>query len=102
MLVLARRTAHHFDRATLDEHGDVWTIPTRPGDGGAHPAVMPVELARRCVVAGCPDGGTVFDPFAGAGTTGVAALAAGRRFVGVELHREHAAGAAARMGISGP
>jgi len=46
---------------------------------------MPVALARICVLAGSQAGDVVLDPFAGTGTTGVAALENDRRFVGVEL-----------------
>ena len=42
-----------------------------------------------CVLAGCPEGGTVLDPFTGSGTTGVVALRAGRNFVGIELNPEY-------------
>src|SRR5690606_12985255 len=50
----------------------VWTIATRPYPG-AHFATFPPELAERCILAGCPKGGTVLDPFAGSGTTGMVA-----------------------------
>jgi DNA modification methylase len=62
----------------------------------AHVAVMPTEIARRCVLAGCPPGGLVLDPFAGAGTSGIAALATGRRFLGIEQRAEYAEVARAR------
>lgn len=68
----------------------VWRIATTPSSL-PHFAMMPMELARRCVVAGCPVGGVVLDPFAGTGTTGLAALESGRRFVGVELNPKTAA-----------
>lgn len=76
---------------------DVWTISVQPFRG-AHFATFPVELARRCIVAGCPRGGTVLDPFAGSGTTGVAALREHRQFVGIELNPEYAAMAEGRIG----
>jgi site-specific DNA-methyltransferase (adenine-specific) len=63
---------------------DVWTINAEKFRG-AHSAVMPVALADVCVKAGSAVGDVVLDPFAGTGTTGVAALANGRRFVGIEL-----------------
>lgn len=49
----------------------VWKIPAEPADG--HPATMPTELARRCIVSSSSEGDTILDPFAGSGTTGVAA-----------------------------
>jgi len=63
---------------------DVWAINTEKFRG-AHSAVMPVALPDVCVKAGSAAGDVVLDPFAGTGTTGVAALANGRRFVGIEL-----------------
>lgn len=68
--------------------GDVWNIPTNPFPG-AHFACMPLALAERCVLAGCPEGGTVLDPFSGSGTTGLAATRNGRRYVGIDLNREY-------------
>lgn len=50
----------------------VWTIPTH-GFKGAHFATFPPALADRCITAGCPDGGTVLDPFGGSGTVGMVA-----------------------------
>jgi DNA modification methylase len=64
--------------------GDVWTIATRPYRG-AHVAPFPVDLPLRAIAAGCPPGGVVLDPFSGAGTTGLAALQLGRRYVGIDL-----------------
>ncbi|MHC1770106.1 MAG: site-specific DNA-methyltransferase [Verrucomicrobiia bacterium] len=63
---------------------DVWTI-TPARDSGDHSAVMPLELAERCILAGSKPGDLVLDPFCGCGTTGVAALKHHRRFVGIEL-----------------
>jgi DNA modification methylase len=67
----------------------VWSVPTRPFRG-AHFATFPPELVEPCVLAGCPEGGTVLDPFFGAGTTGLVALRSGRNFIGVELNPEYA------------
>jgi DNA modification methylase len=64
--------------------GDVWTIATRPYRG-AHVAPFPVDLPLRAIAAGCPPGGLVLDPFSGAGTTGLAALVLGRRYIGVDI-----------------
>jgi site-specific DNA-methyltransferase (cytosine-N4-specific) len=68
--------------------GDVWTVSTRPFSE-AHFAVMPAELARRAVVAGCKPGGMVLDPFSGSGTTGLVAGQTGRRYVGIDLNRDY-------------
>lgn len=68
--------------------GDVWHISTQPFPG-AHFATMPTELARRCIVAGCKPGGTVLDPFSGSGTTGLAAVMNGRKYVGVDINAEY-------------
>lgn len=51
----------------------------------AHPALFPVPFAESLARSFCPSGGTVLDPFMGSGTTGVACVQTGRRFVGVEL-----------------
>lgn len=67
---------------------DVWTIGTG-GFKGAHFAVFPEKLVEPCIIAGCPAGGTVLDPFAGSGTTGVVAKRLGRKFVGVEISPEY-------------
>jgi DNA modification methylase len=66
----------------------VWTLATIPTPD-AHFATFPIDLAETCILAGCPADGTVLDPFAGAGTTGLAALKHGRRFVGIELNADY-------------
>jgi DNA modification methylase len=68
----------------------VWTINPQPC-AGAHFAVMPQELAETCIRAGCPEGGTVLDPFAGSGTTLAAALKLGRSAIGIDLNRDYLA-----------
>lgn len=68
--------------------GDLWTISTKPF-AEAHFAVMPPELAERCVLAGCKPGGTLLDPFSGSGTTGMVAQRHGRRYVGIDLNRDY-------------
>lgn len=64
--------------------GSVWTLPTAQFKGG-HFAVMPPELARRAVVAGCPPEGVVLDPFSGSATTGMVAEQNGRKYIGIDL-----------------
>lgn len=67
---------------------DVWTIGTG-GFKGAHFAVFPEKLVEPCILAGCPEGGLVLDPFAGSGTTGVVAKCLARDFIGIELNPEY-------------
>ncbi|MGH3303872.1 MAG: DNA-methyltransferase [Streptosporangiaceae bacterium] len=76
--------------------GDVWSIPTRPYRG-PHFAAYPIEIPARCIKAGCRPGGLVLDPFCGTGTTGLAALALGRRFAGIDLNPAFAELAAERL-----
>jgi DNA modification methylase len=85
-------------------HGDkrnkrsVWTVSPKPFKG-AHFATFPTELILPCVLAGCPAGGTVLDPFNGAGTSGLVALSNGRNYVGIELNPEYVALSMERMGV---
>lgn len=66
----------------------VWTVTTKPYSG-AHFAVMPPDLVEPCIKAGCPEGGTVLDPFAGSGTTLAVAAELGRSGIGCELNPEY-------------
>jgi DNA modification methylase len=74
----------------------VWTVATQPCKE-AHFAVMPQKLVEPCILAGCPEGGTVLDPFFGAGTVGLVATKLGRKFVGLELNPEYVAIAERRI-----
>jgi DNA modification methylase len=66
----------------------VWTIATQPF-AEAHFATMAPELAETCIKAGCPEGGTVLDPFGGAGTTGLVADRLQRDALLIELNAEY-------------
>lgn len=66
----------------------VWTVPAA-GYKGAHFATFPPDLIKPCILAGCPIGGTVLDPFAGSGTTGQVALEYARKFIGIELNSDY-------------
>ncbi len=119
------RLQHRFDYPRMKaENGgkqmrDVWALP-RPGedelDGGGqgriwtltsprqdekahgkHPTQKPVALLRRIIEATAPEGGLVLDPFSGSGTTGVAALRLGRRYLGIEQDPTWLALARARL-----
>ena len=74
----------------------VWTIGTQPY-AEAHFATFPEALPERCIKAGCPEGGTVLDPFMGSGTTALVARRLGRNSIGVELNPDYVALAARRL-----
>ncbi len=77
----------------------VWSVPTHPYKG-AHFATFPPALIKPCILAGCPVGGTVLDPFGGSGTTGMVALELGRKAVLIELNPEYAAMACERCNVT--
>ena len=66
----------------------VWTVTTKPFKG-AHFATFPMDLIDPCVLAGCPENGTVLDPFGGSGTTGIVASNHNRKAVLIELNTEY-------------
>lgn len=74
----------------------VWSIASAPYKG-AHFATFPPKLIEPCILAGCPPGGTVLDPFFGAGTTGLVAQQLGRNCIGIEVNKKYAAMADARI-----
>ncbi len=67
----------------------VWQFPAESARRVGHPAPFPVELPRRCIELYTYAGEVVLDPFMGSGTTAIAALQAGRRFVGYEVSEEY-------------
>lgn len=72
------------ERGVTRNRRTVWTVPTMPYSG-AHFATMPEKLVEPCILAGCPLGGLVLDPFVGSGTVVGVAERLGRRGVGVDL-----------------
>ena len=76
---------------------DVWQINTVPYRGG-HFAAFPPKLAETCLLAGCPPGGVVLDPFLGSGTTAAVAKQLGRHYIGIELNPEYCTLAEKRIG----
>jgi len=74
----------------------VWEINTQ-GYPEAHFATYPEKLVEPCIMAGCPLGGVVLDPFVGSGTTMAVAQRLGRRGIGTDLNEEYLALAAKRL-----
>jgi len=68
----------------------VWEVATQPY-ADAHFATFPPALIEPCIKAGCPAGGTVLDPFGGAGTTGLVADRLGRNAIMIEISADYAA-----------
>jgi DNA modification methylase len=88
MFVKNRR--YFFNRQPLIDQKveeDMWTIVARPKPtNGVDTAPFPDQLVERCLEIGCPEGGTVLDPFAGAGTTLRVAALSGRPATGIDLN----------------
>lgn len=75
------------EELAADENGRLWSMTSaKPSEKthGRHPTQKPTALLERILDACTDDDALVLDPFCGSGTTGVAALSKGRRFVGLE------------------
>lgn len=67
----------------------VWKLAPSQRNHDMHVAIMSEALVKRCLLAGCPTGGLVLDPFLGSGTTAAVAQELGLRWVGCELNRDY-------------
>ena len=79
------KSGNAYDFRELRNKRSVWTVTTKPFSE-AHFATFPEELISPCVLAGSPEGGLVYDPFMGSGTTAYVAKKLGRHFLGSELN----------------
>jgi site-specific DNA-methyltransferase (adenine-specific) len=70
-----------------------WSMP----ENTDHPTQKPEKLIAKLILASCPKGGTVFDPFLGSGTTSVVAKKLGRNYCGIEINPEYACWAEKRL-----
>ena len=120
MVVRGQQRTTHSDRTAvsgrareLQEHGfyflryhpggakpgDVWDIMPEDTHGrAAHFAAFPADLCRIPILATCPPGGVVLDPFCGTGTAALVAVELGRRAVGIDVAAEYVALAEERCG----
>ncbi len=73
-----------------------WSMP----ENTDHPTQKPEKLIAKLILASCPEGGVVFDPFLGSGTTSVVAKKLGREYCGIEINREFACLAEKRLELS--
>ena len=85
--------AEEFMESTLS----VWEIPPESARKVGHPAPFPVELAERVIKLYSYTSDVILDPFAGSGTTCLAAALSGRRYVGYDISLEYCQLAEARI-----
>ncbi len=97
VFLLSKEQNYYYDVRAVREVNDrrlrtVWDIPTRPrrrhGPDDDHPAPMPMTLAQRCIALTSRPADVVLDPYAGSGTTLIAAARLRRQWVGIELKPE--------------
>jgi len=86
----------NFKRGELQ---NLWQIKRGQKIAKNHGAVFPVDLAEKIISNFCPAGGTVLDPFAGTGSTGVACQNTGRNFIGIEQSSQYVDIMKTRLGI---
>lgn len=86
-----------YQREFLQWVKGLWVFPGESAKRIGHPAPFPVELPYRCMKLYSLTTDTVLDPFCGSGTTGVAAKATGRNFIGLDLSHEFCNMAARRI-----
>ncbi|SER50312.1 DNA modification methylase [Tranquillimonas rosea] len=87
---------HRIGPREMRNRRSVWSVSLKPYSG-AHFATFPPDLIEPCILAGSPVGGTVLDPFGGAGTTALVALRNVRNAVLCELNPDYAAMAQDRV-----
>ena len=92
------RARHTFNYKQMKEDNggrqmkDVWRITApkkQEKTEGRHPTQKPLQLLRRIIAAATDPGDLVLDPFSGSGTTGLACLESGRRYIGIELDKDY-------------
>jgi len=90
---LGGENKHNMERRDYEEikganKRSVWSVNSKPFQG-AHFATFPIDLIKPCVLAGCPEGGTVLDPFGGSGTTALVANGHNRNAILCELNEDY-------------
>lgn len=99
LLLFSKSARYYYNAAAVSEPAQynatgtrnrrsIWSINTA-GQGSAHSAAFPPELARDCILAGSRPGDTILDPFTGTGTAGVVAYEHHRDFVGLDLSADY-------------
>jgi DNA modification methylase len=85
---MAGLKTNDYDSKNPGTCADFWDIPTKPSSN-KHYATYNDALIKKPILAGCPEGGTILDPFAGTCTTGLTALRANRKFIGIEASKNY-------------
>lgn len=102
----SRKAKHVFNYAVMREGNwgkdflkkpgkqmrSIWAIGTPPREEktfGKHPTQKPLELLKRIVLASTNPGALILDPFTGSSTTGLAAIACGREFIGIDMEKKY-------------
>lgn len=98
IFLLSKSTVYYYDNDAIKERGkepgkfrnkrSVWTVSNKPYKG-AHFATFPPDLIKPCILAGCPRGGIVLDPFVGSGTVPQVAKENDRDYIGIDIDSEN-------------
>ena len=86
MILLLNKGRKEFNGKRIS---DVWFFNRVVGKNQLHQNQKPVELIEQCIIKHSNEGDTVFDPFMGSGTTGIACKNTKRNFIGVELDKKY-------------
>jgi excisionase family DNA binding protein len=89
VFIFSKGPKYYFNRKALGSEEDIWRIAARPENPHSHAAPFPMQLVDRCLACGCPEKGTVLDPFLGSGTTALAALRSGRSAIGIDMKSDY-------------
>ena len=97
---MVQMSTHGKERAEYGQRFGIWEVTPCGGNSTGHPAPFPLALARDHILSWSNEGDVVLDPFAGSGTTCLAARDAGRRYVGIEINAEYVEIINRRLGLA--
>lgn len=87
---IKERIENGFSGSRLyDWFSDIQLVKNVSDEKTEHPCQVPVELIKRIIILTTSENYTVFDPFMGSGTTGVACVQTGRKFIGIEIDEKY-------------
>ncbi len=94
---IKNKSSDIFEKDELRERRSVWDLNSENTNKIKHRAPYPTDLVRIPILASCPPGGIVFDPFLGSGTTALEAKKLGFNFIGCDLNKEYCLSAEKRI-----